>query len=113
MDMKRTGWKQLALSVAGAFVCRISVMGCYPLVPAFFAAVYLEEQGRWLLSVGMLAGMAAFLPISVNCKVCDVPVGHHDRCAYVRMGGKALLCRCCGDCRIGRDACALGVWRNI
>ncbi len=26
MDMKRTGWKQLALSVAGAFVCRISVM---------------------------------------------------------------------------------------
>ena len=68
MDMKRTGWKQLALSVAGAFVCRISVMGCYPLVPAFFAAVYLEEQGRWLLSVGMLAGMAAFLPISVIAK---------------------------------------------
>lgn len=66
--MKKTGWKQLALSVAGALLCKISVMGCYPLVPAFFAAVYLEEQGRWLLSVGMMTGMVAFLPITVIAK---------------------------------------------
>lgn len=68
MDMKGTGWKQLALSIAGALLCRISIMGCYPFVSAFFAAVYLEEQGRWLLSVGMLAGMIAFLPITVIAK---------------------------------------------
>ena len=66
--MKKTGWKQLVLSVLGALFCKISVMGCYPLVPAFFAAVYLEEQGRWLLSMGMLTGMVAFLPITVIAK---------------------------------------------
>lgn len=66
--MKKTGWKQLALGVAGALVCRISVMGCYPVIPAYFAAVYLEEQGRWLLSIGMLTGLIAFLPITVIAK---------------------------------------------
>ena len=66
--MKRTGWKQLALSIAGALFCRISIMGCYPFVPAFFAAVYLQEQGRMLISAGMLAGMTAFLPITVIAK---------------------------------------------
>lgn len=66
--MTKMGWKQFALSIEGAMVCRIGIMGCYPLVPAFFAAVYLEENGRWLLSVGMIAGMVAFLPISVIAK---------------------------------------------
>ena len=42
--MKRTGWKQLAVGIAGGLLCRISVMGCYPLVPAYFAAVYLDEK---------------------------------------------------------------------
>lgn len=66
--MTKMGWKQFALSIVGAMVCRIGIMDCYPLVPAFFAAVYLEENGRWLLSVGMIAGMVAFLPISVIAK---------------------------------------------
>ena len=66
--MKKTGWKQLVLGIAGALVCRISVMGCYPLIPAFFAAVYLEEPCRWLLSAGMLTGMAAFVPITAIAK---------------------------------------------
>ncbi len=66
--MEKTGWKQLAIGALGAWICRISVMGCYPLVPAFFAAAYLEEQGRWLLSAGMLVGMVAFLPITVFVK---------------------------------------------
>ncbi len=66
--MRKTGWKQLALGILGALLCRISIMGCYPFVPAFFAAVYLEEKGRWLLSVGMLTGMVAYLPITVIAK---------------------------------------------
>ncbi len=66
--MRKTGWKQLALGILGALLCRISIMGCYPFVPAFFAAVYLEEKGRWLLSVGMLTGMVASLPITVIAK---------------------------------------------
>lgn len=66
--MKKTGWKQMALSIIGAMLCRIPILGCYPLVPAYFAAVYLEEQGRWLLSIGMLVGMAAFLPITSIAK---------------------------------------------
>lgn len=68
MNADKTGWKQLALSIAGALLCRISIMGCYPFVPAFFAAVYLEERGRWMLTIGMMAGMAAFLPITVIAK---------------------------------------------
>lgn len=66
--MKKAGWKQLALGIVGALLCKISIMGCYPFVPAYFAAVYLEEGGRWLLSVGMLTGMVAFLPITVIAK---------------------------------------------
>ena len=66
--MKRTGWKQLAVGIAGGLLCRISVMGCYPLVPAYFAAVYLDERARWLLSAGMFAGMVAFIPITVIAK---------------------------------------------
>lgn len=66
--MTKIGWKQITLSIIGAMLCRVSVMGCYPLVPAFFAAVYLEERGRWLLSAGMAAGIIAFLPITVIAK---------------------------------------------
>lgn len=66
--MGKTGWKQLAASITGALLCRISIMGCYPFVPAYFAAVYLEERARWLLFVGMLAGMAAFVPITAIAK---------------------------------------------
>lgn len=68
MNENKAGWKQLALSIAGAWICRISVMGCYPFIPAYFAAVYLEEKGRWMLTVGMMAGMAAFLPVTALAK---------------------------------------------
>lgn len=66
--MKKTGWKQLVLSIVGACLCNVGIMGCYPFVPAYFAAVYLEERGRWLLSIGMLTGMVAFLPITAIAK---------------------------------------------
>lgn len=66
--MKKSGWKQLVLSAAGAYLCKVGVLGCFPLIPAFFAAVYLEERGRWLLSIGMLTGMVAFLPITAIAK---------------------------------------------
>lgn len=66
--MKKTGWKQFALSIVGALLCRVPILGCYPLIPAYFAAVYLEERGRWLLSIGMLTGMVAFLPIAAAAK---------------------------------------------
>lgn len=66
--MKGTGWKQLVTGIVGALLCKISIMGCYPFIPAFFAAVYLEERGRWLLPVGMLTGMVAFVPIVAIAK---------------------------------------------
>lgn len=68
MGDNKAGWKQMVLSIAGALLCRVSIMGCYPFIPAYFAAVYLEERGRWLLSVGMMAGMVAFLPITAMAK---------------------------------------------
>lgn len=67
-EKENVGWKQFVLSVMGALLCRVSVMGCYPLIPAYFAAVYLEEKGRWLLSIGMLTGIIAFLPITMIAK---------------------------------------------
>lgn len=66
--MKKIGGKQWMLSIIGALLCRVSIMGCYPLIPAYFAAVYMDETGRWLISIGMLAGMLAFLPITVIAK---------------------------------------------
>lgn len=66
--MKKTGWKQLAIGIAGALCCRVPVFGCWPLIPAFFTAAYLEERGRWFLSVGMIVGMIAFLPLTAIAK---------------------------------------------
>ena len=70
--MRKTGWKQLALSIAGVLLSRISIMGCYPFVPAFFAAVYLEENGRWHISRD--AGRDGCISSDYgNCEICNGP----------------------------------------
>lgn len=66
--MKKAGWKQFMLGVVGALLCRAGILGCFPLIPSYFAAAYLEESLRSFLVVGMLSGMAAFLPITAIAK---------------------------------------------
>lgn len=66
--MKKAGWKQFLLGIVGAFLCRVGIAGCFPLIPSYFAAVYLEESGRSFLFIGVLAGLVAFLPMTAIAK---------------------------------------------
>lgn len=66
--MKKAGWKQFVLGLLGACLCRVEVMGCFPLIPSYFASVYLEESGRNFLLLGVMSGIVAFLPITAIAK---------------------------------------------
>lgn len=66
--MKKAGWKQFLLGIVGAFLCRVGIAGCFPLIPSYFAAVYLEESGRSFLFIGVLVGLVAFLPMTAIAK---------------------------------------------
>ncbi|MDD6305913.1 MAG: SpoIIE family protein phosphatase [Clostridiales bacterium] len=66
--MKKTNAKQMILGVLGSFVCGGSIMGCYPLVPAYFAALYLEHVSGLLLLGFMYIGMLFFMPLTAAVK---------------------------------------------
>lgn len=67
-DMKRQTTKQVIISLLGLGTCQLTFAGCYPLIPAYFAAGYLEGGGRMMLTVMMFAGMAVLLPITEMVK---------------------------------------------
>lgn len=58
----------MILSALGGVMCSISVMGCYPLVPAYFAALYLEQVNGFFLLGIMYIGMLLFMPITAVVK---------------------------------------------
>lgn len=66
--MKKTGLRQMILSILGGMMCSVNVMGCYPLVPAYFAALYLEEVSLVMLFGFSYIGMFLFMPLSVGVK---------------------------------------------
>jgi len=67
-DMKKTSIRQMILSMGGGVLCSVGVMGCYPLVPAYFAALYLEQvRGPMLLGM-MYIGMFLFMPATAVVK---------------------------------------------
>ena len=66
--MKKTGVKQMMLGVLGGLICTGTVMGCYPLVPAYFAALYLEHVGGVMLLGFMYIGMIFFMPLTAAVK---------------------------------------------
>lgn len=66
--MKRQTTKQVIISLLGLGTCQLTFAGCYPLIPAYYAAGYLEGGGRMMLSVMMFAGMAVLLPITEMVK---------------------------------------------
>ena len=46
--------------------------GCYPLIPGFFAACYMEEVNRALLVIFTVFGMALFVPVQAMAKYTTV-----------------------------------------
>lgn len=82
--MKKMGTRQLILSMAGCITCGVSVMGCYPLIPAYFAALYLENVSGLMLLGAMYIGMFFFMPLTAVVKYAVALV--------VIMGAIRLLC---------------------
>lgn len=66
--MKGINAKQVVLYLVGILVCRVSWMGCYPLIPAYFTAGCLMDCPHGLLCLAMLAGIVAFVPITAAVK---------------------------------------------
>lgn len=66
--MKKLRTRQAVVCLIGIVACKINFAGCYPFIPAYFAAAYLEKGGRALLGVCMFLGMAFMLPITVMTK---------------------------------------------
>lgn len=66
--MKRLNVKQVILYVGGILMCQMSWMGCFPLIPAFFTAVCLEDAARIALSTAMFAGIVLFVPLAAAVK---------------------------------------------
>lgn len=66
--MKKTSVRQMILCMVGGATCSVSVMGCYPLVPAYFAALYLEQVSTPVLLGMMYIGMFLFMPLTAGVK---------------------------------------------
>lgn len=66
--MKKTGIRETVLCMMGCAACGVNIMGCYPLVPAYFAAMYLESTGKILLPGAMYIGMIFFMPVTAVAK---------------------------------------------
>ncbi len=67
-EMKRLSVKQMILYVGGILICQISWMGCFPLIPAYYTAVCLEDAARAVFSASMLIGIILFVPITAAVK---------------------------------------------
>lgn len=66
--MNKLKTKQAVVCLIGIAACKVGFAGCFPFIPAYFAAAYLENAGRFLLSIGMFLGMAFILPLTVMSK---------------------------------------------
>ena len=66
--MKRIKVKQVITYLVGMFLCKVSFAGCYPFIPAYFAAVYLQENNRVAFTFFVYLGMLLFLPLTQTAK---------------------------------------------
>ena len=55
--MNKTKWKEIALYGLAVVAAKGQFVGCYPLIPGFFAAAFMEEVNRTLLLVFSIFGM--------------------------------------------------------
>ena len=62
----------MILCMVGGAMCGINVMGCYPFVPAYFAALCLEQVSASALLGIMYIGILLFMPLSAAVKYAVV-----------------------------------------
>ena len=62
--MKRIRTKEIILYVLGILFCKVEIADCYPLIPAYFTALYISMESRWLTLGACFVGMASFLPVT-------------------------------------------------
>lgn len=58
----------MIFGLLGSLLCGVGVLGAYPLIPAYFAALYLEQANGIMVLGCMCVGMAAFLPLTAIVK---------------------------------------------
>lgn len=61
--MKKNIWKWIFMIGIGALFCNIKMFACYPLLAAWFVAVYMEEDNRSIFVPFMYLWMFLWLPI--------------------------------------------------
>ena len=66
--MNKAKWKEIMLYGGAILVSKGSLAGCYPLIPGFFAVVFMEEVNRTLLLIFTIFGMALFIPVQAMAK---------------------------------------------
>lgn len=66
--MNQVKWKEMILYGLSIVVAKGAFVGCYPLIPGFFAACYMEEINRTLLLIFSIFGMALFIPVQAMAK---------------------------------------------
>lgn len=66
--MKKNGIRQMIMSLLSGLVCSVHIMECYPLVPAYFAALYMAGvKVGWVLAATYV-GMMLFMPFTAMVK---------------------------------------------
>lgn len=66
--MKKNGVRQMILSMISGLLCGVHIMECYPLVPAYFAALYMAGvKVGWILAATYV-GMIFFMPFTTMVK---------------------------------------------
>ena len=70
--MKKQGikWvcKELGKAVLAFWSAYVGAVGCYPMLPAFFALCSRKGQASLLVMVGALAGIVSFMPLEIMLK---------------------------------------------
>ncbi|MDD6038749.1 MAG: SpoIIE family protein phosphatase [bacterium] len=70
--MRKERYRQMLVALVGALMCRVEFGGFFPLIPAYYAAALLREEGRAILSIMMLLGMGLSLPMTLAVRYAIV-----------------------------------------
>lgn len=94
--MKKSGFWNVMHLVIGALTAQVSIMGCYPFVPAGCAAYCLEKKKTWAFYIGILIGMSYAMPLQTMVKYAFIV-------AIISVGVKFYLWanRTCGGIAAG------------
>lgn len=66
--MKKNRMKQMIISLLSGLMCSVHIMECYPLVPAYFAAIYMAGVNLVWSLLAFYVGMMIFMPFTTMVK---------------------------------------------